>query len=64
MAESLAFVGAEDARRNEQLFVDELLDEWVKEWSKQAVAEPATEVATTAPVNIGLAVTDIEGIPF
>ena len=64
VAESLAFVGADAARQNEQLFVDELLDEWVKEWSKQAVAEPAAEVATPAPVNVGLAVTDTEDIPF
>lgn len=44
VAESLAFVGAEDARRNEQLYIDELLADWVMEWNKTAAVEsPAAE---------------------
>ncbi len=61
-AESLAFVGANAARANEQLYVDELLDEWVAEWNKQAVTEPAAETAP-APAR-PLAVVDTEDIPF
>jgi len=61
-AESLAFVGADAARANEQLYIDELLDEWVAEWNKQAVAEPTAE---SAPVPARpLAVVDTEDIPF
>lgn len=41
LAESLAFVGAEAAQRNEQLYIDELIDEWVMEWNKAAVTEAA-----------------------
>ncbi len=62
VADSLAFVGAEAARRNEQLFVDELLDEWVQEWSKAAAVEPGAESA--APERRDLAVIETEGIPF
>ncbi len=61
-AESLAFVGANAARANEQLYVDELLDEWVAEWNEQAVTEPAAETAP-APAR-PLAVVDTEDIPF
>lgn len=63
VAESLAFVGAEEARRNEQLYIDELLADWVMEWNKQAVAPPRAESAP-APAHVGLAVVDTEDIPF
>ena len=63
VAESMAFVGAEKADEYQRLYVEEAIDEWVAEWNKQAVAEPQAESAP-APVNIGLAVTDTEDIPF
>ena len=43
VAESLAFVGPDAARRNEQLYIDELLDEWAAEWNKAAVTEQTAE---------------------
>lgn len=63
VAESLAFVGADAARANEQLFIDELLVEWAAEWSKAAAVEPSAQ-DTPAPARPDLAVTDTEDIPF
>lgn len=62
VAESLAFVGPDMARANEQLFIDELLEEWVMEWNKTAVTEAAD--AQPEPARQSLAVTDTEDIPF
>lgn len=44
----LKFVGKEQAKANEALFVSEALDEWVAEWSKTAVSEAAADVAVGA----------------
>jgi len=57
--DSLAFVGAEAARHNEQLYIDEALDEWAQEWTRAATVEPAAEPETPAP-----AVLDNSDIPF
>ena len=61
LAESLSFVGADAARANEQLYIDEMLDEWVAEWMKAAAVEAANQPQTARP---DLAVTDSEDIPF
>jgi hypothetical protein len=57
----LSFVGADAARANEQLYIDEMLDEWVAEWMKAAAVEAANQPQTARP---DLAVTDSEDIPF
>lgn len=61
LAESLSFVGADAARANEQLYIDEMLDEWVAEWMKAAAVAAASQPQTARP---DLAVTDSEDIPF
>ncbi len=61
VAESLAFVGPDAARRNEQLYIDELLDEWAAEWNKAAVAEPTAEPGMPPAQPV---VTSDEDIPF
>ncbi len=43
IAESMRFVGAEQAAANEKLYVDEAIDEWVAEWSKAAQAAAVLE---------------------
>lgn len=63
VAESLSFVGADAARANERLFVDELMDEWVTEWNKTTAVEPTEQEALPA-ARPNLAVTDTEDIPF
>lgn len=64
-AESLAFVGAEKARANEQLFVDELLDEWAAEWNRPVSVATEGSGAPAVEARRGdLAVTDTEDIPF
>ncbi len=47
---AVAFVGAERAAANAQLYTDQELDEWVAEWSKSSVAEPVERDAP-APVE-------------
>jgi hypothetical protein len=59
--DALAFVGADAARRNEQLYVDELLNEWVAEWNTAVAVEPAP---ATEPARPSMAITDAEDIPF
>ena len=67
IADSMAFVGAEQAAEYQRLYVDEAIDEWIAEWNKAAAVEPAAAVET-APTGNGngrnLAVNDTEDIPF
>lgn len=62
---SLAFVGAEAAQRNEQLYIDEALDEWIAEWNAPAVSDAAagTDTHTSAPLHPATETAD-EMIPF
>lgn len=62
---SLAFVGAEAAQRNEQLYIDEALDEWIAEWNAPAVTEAAadTDTHTAAPFRPATETAD-DMIPF
>lgn len=57
VAKALKFVGEEQAKSNEALYVAEDLDAWVNEWNKAAVTEATT--AASEPLN-----TPEEAMPF
>lgn len=61
VAESLAFIGADRAAANAQLYNDEALDEWVIEWNQAAVTEAAVEAE---PARAPVKVNETEDIPF